>query len=292
MTLKGDLSEFDLHEILNLISDRKKTGHLTLKRGKDKAIIHFNKGRICYIDTPYSKDSLFFKLEDKGVMPGGSSSKLKAESMSDTKQKELIIEKKLLKNHELNEFLLEELGRDLAELLFWKDAEFIFESKNELTEIVYEFKLEDALSEAISKSVNLRDLKKQVPAETETIHLKKPSSPDNMITLDAKQMELVFCLSRERTMDDLRIRFGRDSFEFYETVSTLIMNNVLENIVAESGQKKSEKEEGKRSSTNTPDKNKRDNEKLSEKEPTPIHGKYISRDDDRAPSGKDRKLTA
>lgn len=228
MSLQGNLSEFGLQEILNFISDRKKSGRFDIKQNGSKAAILFNKGRVSHVVSPFSKDPLVYRLEEKGFVSGGTSDKMGAGKMTDSAQQEAVLAKNMIEEQDLRDFLLDDLAKDVAEIFSWKEADFTFDTASPPMEAPIEFKLEQLISEAISKSVRLRELKQELPPEGTPMRLGQLASPEDIVSLDAVQWEMVSCFTKELTTDELKDNFSRDSFTFYETLAKMMKHHILE----------------------------------------------------------------
>lgn len=238
MPLWGNLKEFNLQEVLRFIAESKKSGRLVLKSGGEEAAIYFNKGRISQIDSPIARA------------------------------------RETIESDELERFLLEEAARDLAELFSWKDAEFVFESVTKQVETPLDLKLEDALREAETKLIRLEELKQTFPPETVPLRLAKLSFPGKKLTLDSEEWRLICCLGKKDTLENIKRRFGRDSFTFYEILAKMLKNRLIE-------------AEPSSSATSGVAKPPASTRQLEEKEtnesvenPTPVHGKYIRFNED------------
>jgi hypothetical protein len=259
LSLWGNLKEFNLLEILEFISERKKTGQLTMRNKGEEASICFRQGSLAQINTPFAKAPLLSRLREAGLVSADRDESKEERRVSDSLQREILLSQGVVQRDALEQFLSEEAYRDLAELLSWKEADFVFESKREQVEALLDLKLEEALREAQVRLNRLEELKNSLPPELSALRLARLPSAEKRLTLHSKEWRLICCLGREETMDNLRRQFGQDSFTFFETLSELLKDRLLEEPPAPS---RSLEEKG---------------EEKTEPEPAPsFQGKYIN----------------
>lgn len=263
MSLWGNLKEFSLTEILDLISECKKTGQLIMRNKGEEASICFKQGSLSQINTPFAKAPLLSRLREAGLVSADRNETKEERRVSDSLQREILLSQGVVQRDALDQFLAEEAYRDLAELLSWKEADFVFESKREQAEALLDLKLEEVLTEAQVRLSHLEELRNSLPPDLTALRLAKPASVEKKLTLDSKEWRLICCMCRDESLDNLRREFGQDSFTFFQTLSDLLKEQLLEppptqsEPVAPSAQEKAGEK--------------------AEPEPTPsFQGKYIS----------------
>lgn len=222
MSLQGNLTEFSLQEILHLIADRKKSGRLSVTQEGESVYLDFNKGKVTYVVPSFAKDPLIIRAEQEGLAPAGSFKKLGGDKLTEPEQREALMSRNLVKKEDLGGFIRLEAGHDLAEMMFWKAASFVFESAEARPEVPIELKLEEVLQEAITQSVRFKELRQLVPSEDTRVRLVPLNAADEMIALDAKQWQMVCCIAAGGDVAAIRREFNRDGFTFYETLGTII----------------------------------------------------------------------
>lgn len=278
MSFKGDLNDFELREIIHFIGDRMKDGDLVLQSGDRKASVEFGKGKITRV-TLHKKPPLVNRLEEAGFVPSGSGEKMAGADTDDIAQRQIILSKKLLDKDDFNRFLVREIAKDLAELMFWEEAEFEFTNSDEPPTPLVELKVDSAIQEAISMSVELRNLKKRFPDGT-SLRL-NAAAAGKMITIEPEEWDIVARFTKDIKVEDLAKASGRDSFSFFALLGRvadrglLIAEETEETKVTEETKAAEEKPEKKpepkpepkvEAKPETPDK----------KSEPPINGKYIA----------------
>lgn len=281
MSFKGDFNDFELREIMHFIGDRMKDGRLTLISGDRRAVVEFGKGKITRVSL-HKKPVLVTRMEEAGFVPSGTAAKLTGAGADDIAQRQQILSKKLVDKDAFNRFLVREIAKDLAELMFWAEAEFEFTNAEEPSPPLVELKVDDAMREAISMSVELRNLKKRFPDRT---LLRLNGSPaGKMVTLEPEEWDIISRFTKNITVEDLARISGHDSFSFFELLARVADRGLLiaddvkptENVeepetVAEAAQpEKAEKEE---KAEKKPEATVKPEPKADSK---PINGKYVA----------------
>lgn len=286
MALKGDLNDFDLREIMHFIGDRMKDGRLALSGAGRSAAVEFGKGKITRVIL-HQKPPLLSRLEDAGYVPAGTAAKLADGASDDVGQRQLVLSKKLAGKDDLNRFLVREIAKDLAELLFWEEAEFEFANTEEPPPPLVELKVDDAVREAISMSVELRNLKKRFP---DGASLRLDSSPlPEPVTIDPEAWGIVAQFTKEIKVDDLAKASALDSFTFYGMLARVADRGLL-TVEAAQPAAAEKPEPAKSPAKSEPAEAEAKADKVEKKaeaappveplekkpEPAPINGKYVA----------------
>jgi hypothetical protein len=271
MSFKGDLNDFELREIMNFIGERMKDGQLVLKTGDRQATVEFGKGKITRVSL-HKKPALIFRLEESGFVPVGTAAKLAGEEQDDISQRQLVLSKKLVEKDDFRRFLVREVAKDLAELMFWEEAEFEFNNTKEPPPPLVELKVDDAVSEAISMSVKLRDLKKRFPDGT-SLSL-NDSSIEKLITLDPEEWGIIARFTKKMNVEDLAKATGLDGFSFFELLARVADHGLLSAEEAEHAEKAEKAEKKPEVETKTEPKAEPQGKKQQER--APINGKYVA----------------
>lgn len=266
MSLSGNLKEFNLEEILALISESKKNGRLVLSEKGMEGSISFYEGKITSIDPPFSRPPLTARLKEAKLVSKEVSENL-ARPLSDNLQQDILLSEEAIKGEALEQFLQEEACRDLAELLSWKEAEFVFETKESPEEPRFDLSLKELLDEARVRLEHLEELRHKLASETSGLRLAAPSFTQKEIILDLNQWRMVRSLSRQETLDDVRHRFGQDSFTFFDTLVALLENHLIEELSVPNATDET---------SDIPAPSAEKEVKETEENMVPVRGKYIS----------------
>src|SRR3954452_6585348 len=136
MAVEGTLDLFKLPEILQLVSQQKKTGILTVQGQQDIIAISFLNGQIVAADAlnQSMEDGLAQILVGEGLMSANDFARAAAEyQASGLRLPDFLVERLYVGRAELLRALRIQTARLLEQLLHWDKGEFKFYSGNEVS---------------------------------------------------------------------------------------------------------------------------------------------------------------
>jgi hypothetical protein len=136
MAVEGTLDLFKLPEILQLISQQKKTGILTVQGQQDIVAISFLNGRIVAADALNQtlEDGLSQILLKEGILSAPDLGRAAAEHQSSgVRLVDLLVERRYIERPQLLEALRLQTYRLLEQLLRWSQGDFKFYSGDEVS---------------------------------------------------------------------------------------------------------------------------------------------------------------
>lgn len=177
MALEGNISEFSLPEILQLLSSQRKTGVLQLEMEGDSAAFDFEEGRIT---------GGFYRKKDRQEFLGGYLFKTglltetilaKAEEMHEKLKiplEEVLIEKGFISHEDFTEIIRFKIQEIMDEVFTWVDGHYTFDLKSRLyTKSKYPVKLDTDgfLLEGMRRLDEWLRIRKLVPSMETVVHL-------------------------------------------------------------------------------------------------------------------------
>lgn len=131
MKLEGNLKDFGLEAIFQLINTDKKTGtlHITRKIGDAEGFIYFRDGKIFGAVSNYNRQPLGERLVNAGhITDAQLMLALDAQKNSKKRQKlgQILIKEGLITQEILQAFVKEQIQNTVFDLLPWVDGDFIF----------------------------------------------------------------------------------------------------------------------------------------------------------------------
>src|SRR6185295_13265064 len=136
MAVEGTLDLFQLPEILQVISQQKKTGILTVQGPQDIVAVSFFSGRIVAVDAlnqPLEEGLAKILLSD-GVLSAAELARAGAEHQSSGGRLiDVLVEKRFLERSQLLAVLRQQTFRLLEQLLGWREGDFKFYSGDEVS---------------------------------------------------------------------------------------------------------------------------------------------------------------
>lgn len=136
MAVEGTLDLFKLPEILQLISQQKKTGILTVQGQQDIVAISFLNGRIVAADalSQTLEEGLAQVLVKEGMISASDIHRASAEHQSSGGRLiDVLVERRYLERAQLLEALRLQTSRLLEQLLRWNEGDFKFYSGDEVS---------------------------------------------------------------------------------------------------------------------------------------------------------------
>lgn len=142
MAWRGNLRGFSLPQLLNLISLGRKTGALTLTRGKSHARLYFRKGVLLHLSLDGQGPNIRSLLEKAGKIGEVEGRLLPQESRSDKEWGLLLINARLISREDIIEVVRHHTLERVYHLFTWTEGSFLFQpnvlpSDDEITVPIY-----------------------------------------------------------------------------------------------------------------------------------------------------------
>ncbi len=127
MALRGNLRDFSLTQLLNLVSLAKKTGALTLEEGNGQATAYFREGMLVHLSLDGQASNLRNLLERVGKINEAQSRLLPREARSDKEWGLLLINTGLINRVDIIEAVRRHTLEMACRLFTWTEGSFLFE---------------------------------------------------------------------------------------------------------------------------------------------------------------------
>lgn len=126
MAWRGNLRDFSLTQLLNLISLGKKTGALTLTKGENQATLYFRKGVLLHLSLDGQGPDLRSLLKKAGKINEAQNPLLPQEARSDKEWGLLLINARLVERADIMEVIRRHTLEMVYDLFTWSEGEFLF----------------------------------------------------------------------------------------------------------------------------------------------------------------------
>jgi hypothetical protein len=222
--VQGQLSEFRLAEILQLVAVQQKTGLLRLNRGKEAVTFYFDHGVLvsCRDRRHVVYDPLLDYLQRTGWLPPEMVASLR-DRMENSREDvaELLLGDRFMTEEELGA-ILEDLAQELVHKTFtWRDGTYQFVSGDEaLTGLRYtlQLKIDSVLMEGARRADEWPRLQEKLPGPDVVLDLIR----DPGTTLGTRALGVLSQLHGVMRLGDL-IKVARvPEYEVYETVANAV----------------------------------------------------------------------
>jgi len=165
MALRGNLRDFSLPQLLNLVSLGKKTGALTLGERNSQATVYFKEGMLVHLSLDSQDSNLRHLLERVGKINEAQSRLLPQEARSDKEWGILLINTGLIDRAEIMEAVRRHTLEMVYRLFTWTEGGFVFQP-NVLPpddKIIVPIHLENVILEGSRRVEERKRLEEELP---------------------------------------------------------------------------------------------------------------------------------
>lgn len=237
MALEGNVRDFGLSEILQLVALQKKTGMLAIE-GERTMVIYFREGLIVSTRDrrKISADPLREYIVRYGILPEEEMARIdriQAEAKIDLT--DILLSEKTFSEDELRELFAEQIQESLQEILAWPKSQYRFVIGSQALQGVRSFggfKVEGLLMESMRRIDELPELLRLLPSD-ETILKRIPPADGKLPELEQAEEDLLALLETETTLGDLVPRARMARFCTMEALKQLLEKGLLQVIPVE-----------------------------------------------------------
>lgn len=232
MALEGNVKDFGLSEILQLIALQKKTGMLSVT-SEESAVIFFIEGRVLSTRDRRSKarDPLKKYLLRYGFIGREEMNKIRQIQMeSNLDLTEILLSEKYFTEEQLTAILYEQVQESIQEILSWPKSFYKFiTSKQALQAIQFlkPIKVEGLLMESMRRIDEFIEFQGIFPSEEMVLKRQEPG-PDAAEKLEGREKTLFELLTYEKTLAELISKAKMSRFCTYESLKNLLEKGLLQ----------------------------------------------------------------
>ncbi len=261
MSLRGNLKEFNISDIFQLLSLGHKTGALKVM-GDEEGYIYFKNGECYFATSTKYRKPIGQRLVEAGLISKSDLNKVlrtQKEEHSGRRLGRILLDQGLIDSKSLESFIKEQIWDAFLDILSWEEGEFDFEAGKVLTEedVGITFETWDKVVksipsfEKILKSEQWAKIKATIPNFDVVFALDQNRATDVVgISLTPSEWGLVCIIDGKKTVAELMKEFDRDNFQIGYTLYKLLKAGLIVEVgdrktsVAEAvSQKKNELDE-------------------------------------------------
>lgn len=232
MALKGNLKDFNLGEIFQLITMGRKTGALVLAGDEASGTIYFNEGNIYAAFTHWKAEPVEVRIQKASGLKESDLQKLKAEAeKAGKKLGEYLIEKKVFSEDDLKAMLAGYLADILFDLFTWKEGDFYFESgkKQPQADLGVNVDIPLLMKVAEKRLEEWRKIKEKITSlDLYFCWSLKPAEGNKDITLKPIEWHCLFYLTGQHDVRALAGLIGLSEFEVCRVLYRLVADGLIE----------------------------------------------------------------
>jgi hypothetical protein len=130
MSFVGKLEEFELSDLLQIISTNEKSGRLNLTRHDAQGVIVFRLGKIIYAAGSWARETLGFLLNSEGLIEEHALiAALEAQHRADEEKRlgSILVEQGSIEPGDLERVVRQQIAKVVSEFMTWKSGFFKFD---------------------------------------------------------------------------------------------------------------------------------------------------------------------
>jgi hypothetical protein len=230
MALQGNLRDFSVTEILQLLGSQKKTGCLKLEWNTERAQIHVFDGRIVGTRTPGMKQDdplLQFLLKVHRLSDEQRRGLLSIHKESNRDLEDLLVNGRYLEADELKAFLERQILNDLMRIVRWESGSYRFEPKETWpAPPLVRLSMEGALIEAARRVDEQKRFVSKFKNPYELLGVRDLPDPDEPLAEEEK--ELFGIIDGHHTTLEVVEAAPLSEYEAYEALDRMLDANWIE----------------------------------------------------------------
>jgi hypothetical protein len=235
MALKGNLRDFSITQLLNLISLAKKSGALYIEGSDDIARIFFREGKLAYLQMGEREKSLLqLMVENKKITPAQYSLLSPRLAGFNDKEAGLFLMNGGYSNQSETFRMLEDHFSNLMRTLFnWSDGYFHFDAGELPPEdkIPTRLALENLIIEGARQLHEFEELKAEIPSlEMALKFTDRPGTNIRNINLSTEEWQVVSYVNPKNSIQQIAHTTKLDELEVRRVVYALLQAGLVEVI--------------------------------------------------------------
>lgn len=208
MALSGNLRNFTITQLLNLINLAKKTGLLIIQRPEEKFEIFFIGGKLAYAQVEKRDNSLINILSQSKLITSNQKKifRQNATKMTDKELGLLLINAEYLHQEEIISCVQTYYMNILKQLFTWEDGEFLFESGilPPDDKISVKVNLENIILESSRRMEEWEQLKDEIPSlEMALKFVDRPNTNIRSLKLNSKEWRVISYINPKNSIQQI-----------------------------------------------------------------------------------------
>jgi hypothetical protein len=235
MALKGNLRDFSITQILNLVNIAKKSGTLYIEGSRDEARVNFRGGQLCNIQIGQQEKNLLQRLFD-GRKISPSQFKLLSDRLVGKADKETglyLVNCGYVNQDEIFGVLETSLTEEMRGLLTWGEGFFHFEAGEMIPSdrIPARINLESLIVEGARKLHEIEELRAEIPSlEMALRFTDRPGTNIRNVNLTEQEWQVVNYVNPKNSIQQIADTTGMGETEIRRVVYALLQAGLVELI--------------------------------------------------------------
>jgi hypothetical protein len=235
MALKGNLKDFSLTQLLNLINLASKTGTLVIEGNKEAAWLCFREGKLSYAQIGQEDNSLAGVLQRSKVISADQYKVLaeKSATLSDKELGLMLINAGFLSQKDVLDNLRQYLLLIVRRLFTWLEGFFHFETDTGFINgrIPLKVELENLIIEGARQKREWEHLQEEIPSlEMALKFADRPGANIQKVNLSVDEWRVVSFVNPKNTMRQISQATKMNELEIRRAVFSLLQAGLVEII--------------------------------------------------------------
>lgn len=235
MAIKGNLRDFTLSQLLNLINLAQKTGTLVIEDSKEAAEIYFSEGKLAYANLGEQDNSLAGILHQSNMLSTSQYRGIKANvnGMSDKELGLLLVNANYFSQHEILSSLQVHFIDVLNRLFSWMEGVFRFDAGITPPEdkITVRVNLENIILEGSRQIQELEILDEEIPSlDIALKFVDRPGANVSNLKLSAEEWRVISYVDPRNTLHQIGRAAELTDLEVRQVVYSLLQAGLIEMV--------------------------------------------------------------
>ena len=233
MALKGNLRDFSITQLLNLINLAKKSGALYIEGPSDIAQIFFRDGMITYAQIGQQETALLLLLLEAKKISSTQYHLLveRTKGLNDKETGLFLVNSGYVSQSEVFQFIAGYLAGIIRTLFTWLDGYFHFEPNELLPDekIPARLALENLIVEGARKVQELEELKTEIPSlEMALKFVERPGIDIHKLNLTPVEWKVISFVNPKNSMQQIAYTTKLDDLEIRKVAYALLQAGLVE----------------------------------------------------------------
>jgi hypothetical protein len=235
MAIKGNLCDFTLTQLLNLINLAQKTGTLVVEDSNEAAEIYFSEGRLAYAQLGELDNSLAGILHQSNLLTASQYRGIKANvnGMSDKELGLLLVNANYFSQYDILSSLQTHFVDVLNRLFTWMEGVFRFDADITPPEdkITVRVNLENIILEGSRQLQELEQLEEEIPSlDIALKFVDRPGANVTNLKLSPEEWRVVSYVDPKNTLDQIGRATELSDLEIRQVVYSLLQAGIIEMV--------------------------------------------------------------
>lgn len=233
MTLKGNLKEFSLIQLLNLVNLAKKSGALYIEQPSETARMIFRDGKLAFAEAGSQDALLLDSLSDAKLISPGQKSILndRLKSMNEKAVGIYLVSAGYVDQEQIFTLLQDKFNEIVRKVFTWEEGSFRFDAGEMPPDgrIPTHMDLENLIVEASRRMQEIEELKSEIPSlEMALKFTDRPGTEIRNLNLSVEEWRVINYINPKNTIQQIADTVKMDDLEIRRVVYTLLQAGLVE----------------------------------------------------------------